>query len=145
MRSIKPGRGPSAISAIGSVVGILFGIFWTAIAFAITKDAPIPIVHFAFPAFGVIFILIGVVSLVYNITNTVSPNRFSTFDVTTDAEEPDPLNRRFGNPGNDAVASPSPHVRSTNSPRKFPGEFCPFCGERVTDEMDFCPKCGKDI
>ena len=133
------------MSAVGAAVSILFGIFWTVMAFVITKDAPIPFVHFAFPAFGVIFILLGVISLIYSITNTVSPNRLSTFDITTDTEEPDPLNQRFGRPSEGAAATPSPHVRSTNSPRKYPGEFCPFCGERVTNEMDFCPKCGKDI
>lgn len=29
VKSIKPGRGPSAMSAIGSVFAVVFGIFWT--------------------------------------------------------------------------------------------------------------------
>ena len=32
MKSIKPGRGPSGLSFIGSVFGIIFGIFWTIMA-----------------------------------------------------------------------------------------------------------------
>ena len=52
MKSIKPGRGPSAMGAMGSVVAIIFGIFWTIMA--ASMGAPL-----FFPIFGVIFILIG--------------------------------------------------------------------------------------
>ena len=29
LKSIKPGRGPSAMSAVSSVVAVIFGVFWT--------------------------------------------------------------------------------------------------------------------
>ena len=29
MKSIKPGRGPSAMGAMGSAFAVIFGIFWT--------------------------------------------------------------------------------------------------------------------
>ena len=29
MKSIKPGRGPSAMGAMGSIIAVIFGIFWT--------------------------------------------------------------------------------------------------------------------
>ena len=32
MKSVKPGRGPSGLGFIGSVFGIIFGIFWTIMA-----------------------------------------------------------------------------------------------------------------
>ncbi|MHB8061464.1 MAG: hypothetical protein ACYDG2_02340 [Ruminiclostridium sp.] len=36
MKSIKPGRGPSGMSFAGSIITIIFGVFWTIIAFSIT-------------------------------------------------------------------------------------------------------------
>ena len=54
MKSVKPGRGPSAMGAVGSVVAVIFGIFWTIMAASL--GAPI-----FFPIFGVLFIAIGVV------------------------------------------------------------------------------------
>ena len=32
MKSVKPGRGPSGMNFIGSVIAIVFGIFWTIMA-----------------------------------------------------------------------------------------------------------------
>ena len=32
MKSVKPGRGPSAMGAFGSLAAVLFGIVWTAVA-----------------------------------------------------------------------------------------------------------------
>lgn len=32
MKSIKPGRGPSAMGALGSIICVVFGIFWTIMA-----------------------------------------------------------------------------------------------------------------
>lgn len=97
MYSIKPGRGPSAMGAVGSVIAIVFGIGWTILAFNITKDAPFPIVGIIFPLFGVLFVIIGIVQFAYNVINTTARNRMSALDVTTGTEEPDPLNQIFGN------------------------------------------------
>ena len=89
MKSIKPGRGPSAMGAMGSVVAIIFGIFWTIMA--ASMGAPL-----FFPIFGVIFILLGVVQAVYHFKNATGKERFSEFDIVDSQEEPDPLERRFG-------------------------------------------------
>lgn len=96
MKSIKPGRATSAMGALGSVIGIAFGIGWTAIAFSITRDSPIPVVGTIFPLFGVLFIIVGVVNLAMSLRNTVAPNRNSIIDIVDDHEEPDPLNEIFG-------------------------------------------------
>lgn len=79
------------MSAMAGVVQIIFGIFWTFIAFTIGQTAPFPI-NLAFPLFGVLFVTIGIVSLVYNARNATAKNRFSDFDITSTGEEPDPLN-----------------------------------------------------
>jgi hypothetical protein len=96
MRSIKPGRGPSAMGAIGGIFAIIFGIGWTILAFAITRNSPFPVVGILFPLFGICFVCLGILNVAYNIRNTVSKNRFSVLDVTSHQEEPDPLNQRFG-------------------------------------------------
>ena len=48
MKSIKPGRGPSAMGAMGSIVAAVFGLIWTGAA--VSMGAPI-----FFPLFGVVF------------------------------------------------------------------------------------------
>ena len=138
MRSVKPGRGPSAMGAVGSCVAILFGIFWTVMAYQLTRDAPFPLVGVFFPLFGAVFVLVGIGNLIYHLYNTTAPNRLSTFDLTEHGEEPDPLNRRFGGRG-------AARKEGRPAPRRHAGDFCPFCGEKVGREVDFCPRCGKDI
>lgn len=127
MKSVKPGRGPSMMSGIGGIVAGVFGIIW--IVAANSMGAP-----GFFTAFGVVFVLIAVASAVYNLMNTVKKNRFSSFDITDDREEPDPLNRQFG----DAEASSS-QTESGNA------AFCPYCGEKVEDGYRYCRRCGKEL
>ena len=91
MRHIKPGRGPSALSAIAGIVGVIFGVFWTVIAYRLTRNAPWPFAIF-FPLFGVLFIVVGLINVGYNIYNATQKKRLSVFDVTSTAEESDPLN-----------------------------------------------------
>ena len=82
MKSIKPGRGPSAMGAMGSIIAVIFGIFWT-IAAAHGRAL-------LFPLFGVLFIIMGIVQAVYNFKNATGEHRFSEFDIVDGAEEPDP-------------------------------------------------------
>ncbi len=84
------------MGAVGGVVQVSFGIFWTILAFNITKDAPFPLVHVIFPLFGVIFVLMGIASVIYNLNNATRRDRMSVVDITTDQEEPDPLNQVLG-------------------------------------------------
>lgn len=124
MKSVKPGRGPSAMGAVGSVVGILFGIFWTVMAASMGAPG-------IFPLFGVLFVLIGVVQAVYNFKNATGDNRYSLYDITEDGEEPDPLERRTGS----APRSPEPSGYC----------FCPYCGAELEAEFTYCGVCGKRL
>lgn len=128
MKSIKPGRGPSAMGAMGSVISVVFGIFWTIMA--ASMGAP-----FFFPLFGVLFIIMGVVQAVYHFKNAAEKERYSAFDIVEEGEEPDPLNRRFGTSGPEAPSSPEC------------GElrFCPYCGAPLGDDFTFCGRCGKKL
>lgn len=128
MKSIKPGRGPSAIGAVMSACLVVFGIFWTILA--AQSGAP-----FFFPLFGVVFIAIGVLQAVYHFKNATGKNRYSSFDITDEAEELDPLNERFG----DAPLSGDTTELGGSS------TFCPYCGAPAQSDFTFCRNCGKQL
>ncbi len=129
MKSIKPGRGPSGMNAIGSLAAVVVGIIWTIAA--VNMDAPA-----FFPLFGILFVILGVVQLVYHYKNATGENRYSLFDITDESEERDPLNERFGK-GRAADAA-------ADAPKKADG-FCPYCGKSVEGDYEFCPKCGRQL
>lgn len=128
MKSIKPGRGPSMMGGVGSVIAIAFGVLWTVLAASMTAGAGM--VGVIFPLFGLCFIGIGVMNAVYHFKNATSENRFSAFDITDDGEEPDPLDPRRVSP---------------DAPPKAPGGFCPYCGAPAQGDFAFCPKCGREL
>ena len=125
MKSVKPGRGPSAMGAMGSLVGVIFGVIWTGAAASMGAPA-------FFLAFGVLFILIGIVQAVYHFKNATGENRFSAFDITEDGEEPDPLDRRGR--GDLGQEEPDGAYR-----------FCPYCGARFGEDFVYCAKCGREL
>lgn len=125
MKSVKPGRGPSAMGAFGSVVGVVFGVIWTGAA--ASMGAP-PF----FPAFGVLFIVVGLVQALYHYKNATGENRFSEFDITEDGEEPDPLDRR------DREA---PEREEPDGAYRF----CPYCGARAGEGFSYCARCGREL
>ena len=127
MKSVKPGRGPSAMGAVGSVIAVIFGIFWT--IGAASMGAP-PL----FPLFSVVFVILGIVQAVYNFKNATGENRYSSFDIVEDGEEPDPLNARFREAPQNALQPDSGEFR-----------FCPYCGAKLGAEFEFCEKCGKKL
>ena len=122
MKSVKPGRGPSAMGAMGSVIAVIFGIFWTIAAASMGAPG-------IFPLFGVLFVILGIVQAVYNFKNATGKNRYSSFDIVDDYEEPDPLNTRFGEAPQDS------------------GDFryCPYCGAKLGADFTFCGKCGRKL
>lgn len=131
MRSIKPGRGPSTMGAMGSVAVGLFGIFWT--VGASSMGAPS---FFVF--FGVIFVLLAIIQAIYHFKNATGTNRMSEFDITESGEEPDPLDKYHKKPRNVNVQDYHVDTDSLN--------FCPYCGYKVNNHTyAFCPKCGKEI
>ena len=128
MKSVKPGRGPSAMSAFGSLAAVLFGIIWTCIAFSISP---------LFAMFGVIFVVLGIVQFFYHLHNTKSGDRFSVVDITEEHEETDSLNERFGRKNEGTTTETVPDDGEKH--------FCPYCGRKLDEEYRFCPGCGKEI
>jgi hypothetical protein len=135
MYSVKPGRGPSLMGAVGGIAAAVFGVFWTITA--TSMGAP-PF----FALFGVVFVVVAIIGVVYNFTNAVGRDRMSTFDITSGQEESDPIANALGYNHPEPPAEQKP---TAEGPRKFPGEFCPFCGAKAGPDFNYCPKCGKDI
>ncbi|MGQ9778577.1 MAG: zinc-ribbon domain-containing protein [Bacillota bacterium] len=133
MYSVKPGRGPSLMGGIGGIVAAVFGVIWT--VGAISMGAPS-----IFPLFGLVFIVAALGGAVYNFYNAASRNRMSTFDITAGNEETDPIAEALG-----YADRPASVDRAPAGPRRFPGEYCPFCGMKVGADFNYCPKCGRDI
>lgn len=132
MKSIKPGRGPSAMGSMGSVFAGIFGIVW--IGFAASIGAP-PF----FLLFGVIFVVMAIVQAVYHFKNATGRNRMSVFDITEN--EPDPLDRYV----NQSQDSPSEN-RSPVLEDGTEAQYCPYCGNKVNDRSHrFCSKCGREL
>ena len=85
---------------------------------------------------GFLFIAMGVVNLIYHTKNATGEERYSLMDIVDENEEPDPLNEKFGKPGD----APSPAAPAGGESR-----FCPYCGAPVDEGYAFCPKCGKKL
>ena len=122
------------MGAIGGIVVAVFGVFW--IIGAASMGAP-----GFFVLFGLLFVIMAIAGVVYNAYNATQKNRLSDFDITAEHEESDPIAKVLGH----SSETPDRKKSGTGNPRKFEGDFCPFCGIKVSSEFDFCPKCGKDI
>lgn len=134
MKSIKPGRGPSAMGAIGSAVVGLFGVFWT--IGAASMGAPT-----FFVLFGVVFVGLAVIQALYHFKNATGKNRMSMFDITDNHVEPDPLNQYiYKTQRNDHK------INEKLSIDKNTYKYCPYCGNQLKSDMyKYCPSCGKAI
>lgn len=122
MKSIKPGRGPSMMSGIMGIAVAIFGVIWTIAAFSMGGGL--------FALFGIVFIGVAIAMTVYNFKNATSKNRYSAFDITSDEEEPDPLNDIFG---------------SREGKEEIDSAFCPYCGNPVESDYEYCNSCGKKL
>ncbi len=132
MKSIKPGRGPSAMGAIGGIFAAIFGVFWTIMA-ARTGAPKI------FAMFGVLFVVMAIVQVVYNYKNASGRNRMSVYDITDEHEEKDPVDKyiKYKEINEDDY---------NNGNISGHGEkFCPYCGKELKGDFQYCPKCGREV
>ena len=146
MKSIKPGRGPSGMSFVGSICVTIFGVFWTIMAFSITSESPFGI-GAIFPLFGVIFVIMGIVQAVYNYKNATGEDRYSIYHITDSNEEGDPadawIHRK--NTADEQNNHNYENNQYKNNYENGEMNFCPYCGTEVESDYSICPKCGKTI
>lgn len=126
MKSIKPGRGPSMMGAVGSIIAVIFGIAWIGIVDSMRAPS-------IFIIFGILFVIMGIANVVYNLTNATSKNRFSIYDFVDSKEERDPL---------DKYAKKESNAQKNHNEQVF---FCPYCGSEIKDDFEFCVKCGRKL
>ena len=137
MKSIKPGRGPSGMSAVASIGIVLFGLFWTGMAVTITRG--MGGMGVIFPLFGVIFVVMGIGQAIYHFKNATGKERFSVMDIVDKEEEGDPADRWITN----EIASKGTSDEIITDDRKF--NYCPYCGYKLEAAYEYCPKCGKSV
>ncbi len=138
MKSIKPGRGPSMMGAIGGIGAALFGVFWVIAAIAMGGWFMAP--------FGIIFIVMAVITSVYDYKNATSKNRHSIIDIVDESEEPDPFNEYYG--GKDRQEEDDAYIDQENLQEDgyvVTTQFCPYCGTKAAPQYEFCRKCGKRL
>lgn len=149
--SVKPGRAPSFMGGIGSIIAVVFGIFWTIMAFSMSRESHFGgmvgpggfgVVNKIFPLFGLIFIAVGIISAVYNFRQATQRDRYSVLDITDSEVEPDPLNERFG-PSLEALSDAALNKNSEHGSGKH--RFCPYCGDEIGEGYRYCPACGKEL
>lgn len=104
MKSIKPGRGPSMHSAVGSIFMVVFGVIWTLIAIGMTWDAGI--IGLLFPLFGLVFIGQGIYSAVVSFKNAKGKDRMSLYDIVDESEEKDPWDPTYDPNGPTSYSQP---------------------------------------
>lgn len=129
MKSIKPGRGPSMMGGVMSIAIGIFGVIWTIAALRIGGGF--------FALFGVVFVIIAIVQAAYHFKNATNENRYSSFDIVDGEEEPDPLNRRWGESHSQGDARINGGGTESS--------FCPYCGSKTEGDYVFCNKCGKKL
>ena len=129
MKSVKPGRGPSKMSMVGSIAAAAFGVFWCIMAASMGAVFMVP--------FGIVFIGVALYNAVNSYHNVTSEDRYSIIDIVEEDEETDPLNQKYGRAHSKNIETDSKPGTSV--------EYCPYCGTKVDSNFDFCPKCGKNL
>ena len=128
MKSIKPGRGPSKMSAVGSIFAAVFGIFWCIVAGSMGAVFMVP--------FGLLFVGLAVYNAAYHYRNATSQDRYSVVDIVDSKEETDPLNEKYGKHNN---------VEEKHGSSEGNFNYCPYCGKQLEDSFEYCPHCGKKL
>lgn len=138
MKSIKPGRGPSGMGFIGALFAAIFGVFWTIMAFSMTRG--FGIIGVIFPLFGILFVGLGIAQAVFHYRNATGKSRYSMYDITDDREEGDPAQKWAG--GGDPWDQPKDKAKEDGA------RYCPWCREPLTrypEDIVYCPKCGRKL
>lgn len=129
MKKVKPGRAPSFMGFIGSIISVVLGILWLIlIIYFFRKDNELDSpVFYIFLVFGIIFVIMGIAGAVYSYY--AFKRRISLFEIVDSSEEGEHL---------DFNAIPKERQSGALN-------YCLYCGSSVEKSFSFCPKCGKNL
>ncbi len=144
MKSIKPGRGPSGMGLIGSIIAVVFGVLTLIIALNLSGSVnefssygmgfrPVDTAFSIMPLFVVLFIVAAIAGAIYNYRNYKGKDRYSIVDIVDSKEEGDPAGIPESDNGESADRS-NPN-----------GNFCTDCGYKLAQSFKFCPGCGRNL
>jgi len=134
MKSIKPGRGPSLIEGVTSLIVAGIGVAWTLAAFAMGAGF--------LALFGIAFIAIAIVNAISGFCNAMAKNRTSIVDIVDSETEPNPSVHRSDETSSDYYPD---ELDDTSAVACVPVRFCPYCGTGVQPDHRFCAQCGKPL
>ncbi|MBQ8598789.1 MAG: zinc-ribbon domain-containing protein [Oscillospiraceae bacterium] len=140
MKSIKPGRGPSKQSFVGGIFMVIFGVFWTILAFGVVGSGA-GLFGIIFPLFGVCWTGLAAYNTYIAYKNAHGEDRMSLYDITEDNEEPDPWSPDY----EQRKTQQKQGKLETNCETQDAAKFCPYCGKEVEPEHKFCKYCGKPL
>lgn len=134
MKSIKPGRGPSMMEGVMSLLVAGIGVVWTILAVSMGAGF--------MAVFGIAFIAIAVAQAVGGFYNATAKERTSIVDIVDSEEEGDPLAAHIHADSDPAENAPD----ALKSDEALPvGGFCPYCGAKAKEDHRFCARCGKPL
>lgn len=115
MKRIRPGREPAKYGLVSSILGVIFGLIWTAAALALMGGTGI--LGLLFPLFGLCFVGLGIYRCVLLYKSLHGEDSFTLLEIQEDEKE-----------------------AATGS-----GSFCPSCGQELREDYRFCPGCGRRL
>lgn len=69
------------MSFIGSIVAVIFGVFWIILTASLASHSPFGIIGIIFPLFGVLFVILAIVQAIYHYKNATGKDRYSIIDI----------------------------------------------------------------
>lgn len=122
-------------SFIFSIFTVLFMLYWT--ASAIKSGAPI--IFWAFGLLGLYTTVRGAINQYRKLKNSKNYSQYGQY-TNTDSMEPWDKNFRL-----DAQHDADAYITESYSVPGTSANFCPYCGQQVNPDHDFCKNCGRQL
>ena len=128
MKSIKPGRGPSLLSGIATLIGIAVIICFAAMAIKMRQTFFLIIAGF--------ILLVYICFTIYHFSNAIKKNRHSILYIEDDRESNSSPSAEPKEPSALLNGKPIDGV----APR-----YCPYCGKDTESDFLYCKFCGRKL
>ena len=126
MRNHKPEKGPIIVQMLARICMLVFAIFWTVTAAAISAG------NGFFAVFGLLFIVIAAVRIVLIYRHATGKDQKDPSSFHTAEQQPF---ERFD------LGEQAKNRQNTDKPLSY----CPSCGAKVEKEDRYCGDCGRKL